>query len=164
MVPTMLKRIVMCVVLTAWMFGMSGCVNKSDYDAKVAEAKNQADQSAKAEEKAAQLQKDLDAAKGDAEKSEQAKKDAEAKIKTLEQENAELKDQAKTLEQKNTGLMAKAEEKMAQLQKDLDAAKGDAEKSDLAKKDAEAKIKRLEQENADLQKKVPNPVPEPIQQ
>lgn len=178
MVPTMLKRIVMCAVLTVWMFGVSGCVNQSDYDAKVAEVKNQGELLAKAEEKAtraeekatkgeeksAQLQKDLDTAKGDAEKSEQAKKDAEAKIKTLEQQNAELKDQAKTLEQKNIGLKTKAEEKTAQLQKDLDAAKGDAEKADLAKRDADAKIKTLEQENADFKKRGPTPVPEPVQQ
>ena len=56
----------------------------------MAEVKNQADKLAKAEEKALQLQKDLDAAKSEVEKGAQAKKDAEAKIKTLEQEKADL--------------------------------------------------------------------------
>jgi len=90
MVPTMLKRVVVCAALTAWMLGVSGCVKQSEYDAKVAEVRNQAEKSAKAEEKVSQLQKDLDAAKSEVEKAEQAKKDAEAKIKTLEQENADL--------------------------------------------------------------------------
>ena len=90
MVPTMLKRVVECAVLTVCVLGVSGCVKQSEYDAKVAEVKNQAEKSAKAEEKALQLQKDLDAAKSEVEKAEQAKKDAEAKIKTLEQEKADL--------------------------------------------------------------------------
>ena len=90
MVPTMLKRVVACAALTAWMLGVSGCVKQSEYDAKVAEAKSQAEKSANAEAKASQLQKDLDAAESEVEKAEQAKKDAEARIKTLEQENADL--------------------------------------------------------------------------
>lgn len=91
MIPTMLKRVAVCAALTTWMLGLPGCgVKQSDYDAKVAAVKSQGEKMAKAEDKAAQLQKDLDAAKGEVENSGQAKKDAEAKIKTLEQENADL--------------------------------------------------------------------------
>ena len=86
MVPTMLKRVVMCAALAVWMLGLPGCVKQSDFDAKVLEAKNQA-------EKVVQLQKDFDAAKGEVEKLGQSQKDAEAKIKTLEQENADLRKQ-----------------------------------------------------------------------
>ena len=94
MVPTTLKRLFVCIVITACMFGLSGCgVKQSEYDAKVAEVKNQVEKSAKAAEKVSQLQKDIDAAKSVGEKLEQAKNDAEAKVKTLEQEKADLQKQ-----------------------------------------------------------------------
>jgi hypothetical protein len=144
MAQTMSKRGVVCVVLTMWMLVMPGCgVKQSEYDAKVAEAKNQAEKSARAEEKILQLQKELDTAKGEIEKANQANRDAEAKIKTVEQENTDLKDrikksqkanvaylgqvkslkkantglqdQVKTLRQENTDLKMKAEEKASQL-------------------------------------------------
>ena len=109
----------------------------------MAKVKELVEKSVTAEEKMLQLQKDLDAAKGEVGKAEQAKKDAEAKIKTLEQENAGvkvqvktlqqenagIKDQVKTLQQENADVKAKAEEKASQLQKDLDAAKSEVEKS-----------------------------------
>ena len=99
MVPTMLKRLGGCVVLTVWMLGVVGCVKQSEYDAKVTEVKSQAN-------KLAKLQKDLDAAKSEIEKAAQAKKDAEA-------ENGDLKGRVKKLSQ--------AEEKLSQLQKDFES-------------------------------------------
>jgi hypothetical protein len=149
-VATMLKRSIACAVLMAWMLVMPGCgVKQSEYDAKVAEAKAQAD-------KVSQLQKDLDAVKSDIDKAKQArKKDAEAKTKAMEQENAALKDRAKALEQENAGLKTNAESTSAQLRRDLAAANGAAAKSEQARKTAEAKIKTLEQENAELKKKKP---------
>ena len=131
-----LKRVVVCAVLTALALGVSGCIKRSEYDAKVADLKNQAEKSAKAEAKASQLQKELAAAKSEVEKAEQAKKDADAKIKTLEEEATGLK------------------EKTSQLQKDLAAAKSEVEKAEqAAKKDAEAKIKTLEEEATGLKEK-----------
>ena len=50
---------------------------------------------------------------------------------------------------------------MAQLQTELDAAKSEVEKSAQAEKDADAKIKTLEQENAALRKPAPKPAPNP---
>jgi predicted RNase H-like nuclease (RuvC/YqgF family) len=149
MVPTMPKRVVVYAVLTAWVLGVSGCVKQSEYDAKVAELRRQVEKSAKTEKQVLQLQKDLDAAKHEVEKAAQAKNDLETTIKTMQQDNSDLKDRVKRLSQ--------AEEKMLQLQKDFDAAKleittakHEIEKTELAKKDAEAKIKMLEQENANL--------------
>ena len=168
MVPTMLKRVVVCVVLTACMIGLPGCgVKQSEYDAKVAEVQTQAEKSAKTEEKASQLQKDLASAKSEIEKANQAKKEAEAKIKTLDQESTDLKDRIKKLEKANTGwqgqvrslrkanldlqgqvrtlrqanidLKTKAEEKISQLPENRDAAKSVVEQ---AKKDAESQGKK----------------------
>jgi translation initiation factor IF-2 len=141
MVPTMLKRFVMCAMLMAWMLAVSGCgVNQSEYDAKVAEAKSQAD-------KVSQLQKDLDTVKSEIDKAKQArKKDAEAKTRALELENASLKDRVKALEQENAGLKTNAENTASQLRSEV-------AKAEEARKIAEAKIKTLEQENADLRKK-----------
>ena len=65
---------------------------------------------ANVEEKTSQSPKNLDAAKildaarNEAKKAEQARQDAEAKIKTLEQENAALKSQGMMLEQENAAL------------------------------------------------------------
>jgi hypothetical protein len=144
MAQTMLRRGVVCVVLTMWMLVMPGCgVKQSEYDARVAEVRAQAEKLAKTEEKASQLQKDLASAKSEIEKANQANRDAEAKIKTVEQENTDLKDQikrsqkanvaylgqvkslkkantdlqdqVKTLRQENTDLKTKAEEKASQL-------------------------------------------------
>ena len=58
-----------------------------------AELKKQAAQLSLVEQEKLQLQKDLVAAKAAAEKAEQAKNGAEARIETLEAENAELKKQ-----------------------------------------------------------------------
>ena len=95
MVPTMLKRVVMCAVLTAWMLGVSGCVKQSEYDAKVAELQPGGKGGEGRGEGVATPER-LDAAKSEVEKAEQAKKDAEARIKAMEQENAELKDRVKS--------------------------------------------------------------------
>ena len=153
----MLKRIVVCAVLTAWMLGVSGCVGRSEHDAKkLAELRRQVEQSAKAEKQVLQLQQDLDAAKKEAAKAEQAKKDAEATIKTVQRENGDLKERLKEL--------SPAEEKLSQLQKDFDAAKIEIEKAnsevekakieskeaERAKKEMETKIAALERENAAL--------------
>ena len=76
-----------------------------------------------------QLQKDLDAVKSEIDKAKQAKKkDAEAKTKALEQENASLKDQVKTLEQENAGLKANAEKTASQLGNDITAARNERRK------------------------------------
>jgi translation initiation factor IF-2 len=151
-VPTMLKRSVVCAMLVAWMLAASGCgVKQADYDAKVAEAKGQA-------EKVSQLQKDLEAMKTEF-KSEvdkakqQRKRDAEAKTKALEQENASLKERVKSLEQESAGLKTGGENTAAQLRNDVATMRGELAKSDQARKAAEAKVKALEQENADLKKK-----------
>lgn len=145
MVRTMFKRFLACAMLLAWMLVAPGCgVKQSDYDAKVAETKAQAD-------KAAQLQKDLDAVK--TEMKQARRRDTEAKIKTLEQENATLKDRLKALEQDLVGLKTSAESAATQLGKDLAAAKTETTKAQQAKTAADAKIKTLEQENADLKKK-----------
>jgi hypothetical protein len=149
-VTTMLKRSGACTMLLAWMLVTPGCgVKQSEYDAKVVEAKAQAD-------KVSQLQKDLDAVKSEVDKAKQARKrDAEAKTKALEQENAGLKDRVKALEQENAGLKTNAENTASQLRKDLASANGAAAKSEQARKAAEARIKALEQENSELKKKKP---------
>jgi chromosome segregation ATPase len=150
MVPTTLRRIVVCAAAATWMLAVPGCVKQSDFDAKVLEAASQAEQAAKAEEKVAQLGKDLHALSREVERTRQAKTDAEGRIETLKQKNADLQEQVKTLSQ--------AEEKVAQLQKDLDAAKSQLEKANQAKKDAEAKLKAIEQAVAAMQKQ-PAPTP-----
>jgi septal ring factor EnvC (AmiA/AmiB activator) len=148
MVPTMLKQVVVCAVLAVWTLGMLGCgVNQSEYDAKAVEAKNQT-------EKVSQLQKDLDAVKGEVDKARQArKKDAEAKTKALEQENANFKEQIKTLEQRIIDMKANSEKAASQFEKDIAAARNEGAKIDQARKAAEARVKALEQENAELRKK-----------
>jgi septal ring factor EnvC (AmiA/AmiB activator) len=140
----------MSAALAVAVLGASGCVRQSEYDAKVTELHKQTDKTAKAEKQAAQLQKDLDAAKSEVKKGEQARDDLEAKVKSLEQTGSGLKDQVSTLEEKNRKLLANADEKTSQLQKDLAAAQNEARKAEETKKDAEAKLKTLEQENADL--------------
>ncbi len=154
MAPTMLKRFVVCAAVAVWMFGLPGCMKQ--YDPKVAELRRQAEKSAKTEQQVLQLQKDLDAAKHEVQTCTQAKNDLEAKIRTLEQNNpgskdqvTSLKDQINTLEQRNHTLVANAEEKASQFQKDLDAAKNEVKKAEQAKQDAEATIKLLQQDNAD---------------
>jgi hypothetical protein len=166
-VPTMLKRSVMCAMLVVWMLVAPGCgVKQSEYDAKVAEAKSQA-------EKVSQLQKDFDTVKSEIDRAKQArKKDAEARtkaleqestglkdrVKTLEQENAGLKDRVKTLEQENAGLKASGDKTASQLAKDIADAKGETAKAEQARKAAEAKIRVLEQETAELKKKPSKPL------
>ena len=148
MVPTMLKRVVACAMLAAWMPGVSGCVSRSEYNAKVADVKDQTEKLAKTKEKMSRLEKDLDATRSEIRQAEQAKEVAEARITTREQENAGLTDQAKKLEQENASLKTKIGEKVSQLQKAAEAAKIDVEKAKQAKKDAEARITTLEQKNA----------------
>jgi hypothetical protein len=134
------------------MVGMSGCgVKQSEYDAKAAEAKSQAD-------KVAQLQKDFDAVKGEIDKAKDMakqarKKDAEARTKASEQEIAGLKDRIKALEQENAGLKANAANAASQFEKDMAAARGETARVEQARKTAEARIKKLELDNAELQKK-----------
>jgi chromosome segregation ATPase len=153
MVPTMLKRLVLGTMLTAWMLAASGCgVKQSDYDAKVAEAKSHAD-------KVSQLQKDVDAVKNDLQKSrETRKREAEAKTKALEQENANLRNQVKTIEQELAGLKTNSDQRVSQLTKDLTVLQKAFAKSEEARKAAEARIKSLEQENAELKKKPAKPL------
>jgi hypothetical protein len=92
--------------------------------------------------------------KSEIEKARQArKKEAEAKTKALEQENAALKERVKALEQENTGLKAIGDKTTAQLGKDITDARNELTRSEQARKADEAKIKALEQENADLKKK-----------
>ncbi len=150
MAPTVLKRLVVCAAVAAGMLGASGCAKRPEHDAKAAELRRQTEKSAQAEKQALQLQKDLDATKSEIKKAGQANDDLEAKIRTLEQNDAGLKDQLSTLEQKNRTLVANVEEKTLQLQKDLAAARNEVKKAEQAQKDTEAKIKTLEQENADL--------------
>jgi hypothetical protein len=142
MIRAMSKCVVMFGFFALWMVAMSGCVRRSEYDAKVTELKSQTEVLTVAEHKALQLQKDLDAVKNHLQQAPQAAKDAEAKIQSLEKENAALKDQAKKL--------SEAEVKMSQLQKDLDAAKSQLQQAAQDAKDAETKIKTLEQANAAL--------------
>ena len=73
----------------------------------------------------------------------------------MEQENASLKDQVKTLQQEIIGLKANAEKTASQFERDIAAAKSQVKKAEQARMDAEAKIKTLEKENADLRKKGP---------
>lgn len=155
MVAKIVKRVVVCVGFAAWMVGVSGCgVKQSEYDAKAAEAKSQAD-------KVAQLQKDFDAVKSEVDKAKDLakqarKKDAEARTKALEQEIAGLKDRVKALEQENAGLKANAANAAnaaSQFEKDMAATKGEAARIEQARKTAEARIKKLELDNAELQKK-----------
>jgi hypothetical protein len=148
MVPTIAKRVAVCAALAAGAIGVSGCADRSEYDVKAAEFRSQTDKLAKADEKASQLQKDLDAAKNAVARADQAKQNAEAKITALDQENAILKDQIKQLEQVSSSLKDRANRleqastgltaKVSQLQKDLVAAKGEIEKAEKAKKDAES--------------------------
>ena len=123
---------------------LTGCVGRSEYDAKVAELKKQSEKAAASQQETARLQTDLDAAKADAGKAEegpegrrrpaqerseeqiahlkkqaqdgsQAEKDLEAKLGSLEKANTELKKQAEK--------QAQAGPEAEQLRKDLDAAK-----------------------------------------
>jgi DNA repair exonuclease SbcCD ATPase subunit len=134
-IQTMLNRMVVFGFIGLWMLASCGCVKQSEYDAKVATLKSQAEKLTKAEETASQLQKDLDEAKSKIATSEQTAKDAQTKVTTLEQEITDLKAQV---------------EKLPQLQKDFDAAKAEAKTSAQAAKDAQAKVTTLDQENANL--------------
>ena len=99
MVSTILKQIVVCAALAACTLGVSGCASRSYEERAVVETK-QADEARRdaesrlkeqEKEKAARLQKDLDAARNAARNERMAKLAAEARIKKLEQENADLK-------------------------------------------------------------------------
>jgi chromosome segregation ATPase len=153
MVPTTLNRFVACAMLVAWTLAAAGCgVKQSDYDAKVAEAKSHSD-------KVSQLQKDIDSVKGDLQKAREARKrEAEAKTKSLEQENANLKNQIKSLEQELAGVKSNADRSASQLSKDITVLQTAFAKSEDARKVAEARVRVLEQENADLKKKPSKPL------
>jgi chromosome segregation ATPase len=69
---------------------------------------------------------------------------------------ASVERQVKTLGE-GIGRLLEMQKLSAQLQKDLDTAKSEAKKASQAKQEAEAKIKMLEQEIADLQKRVSEP-------
>ena len=175
MVRTIAIRLMMLATLVLAMLSLPGCLKEYDPSTKSAEVRRRIERSAEAEKQISQLQKDLDAAKSEAKKADQVKNDLEAKIKMLEQSNVGLKEQVNVLEQKSHTPVAAAEEKAekavqlkkelrrrrhdsrkslgektAQLQKEVDAAKDEARKIEQAKKDAEAKITALEQENAQL--------------
>ena len=47
MLPSMRSRVVMGAVLATWLLGASGCVRRSEYDAKVAELHKQVEKSVK---------------------------------------------------------------------------------------------------------------------
>lgn len=153
MVTTIHTRLALGAILAAGMLAASGCgVKQSDYDAKVAEAKSHAD-------KVTQLQKDVDSVKDDLKKAREArKKEAEAKTKALEQENANLKSQVKTLEQELAGLKSNSSQTASQLSNDLNAARTALAKSEEARRAADARIKALEQENTELKKKPAKPL------
>jgi len=102
MVSTILKRIVMCAALAACTLGVSGCSASRSYEVPAT-----------------------------AEQADEARRDAESRLKEQEKEKA------------------------ARLQKDLDAAKNEARNERVARMAAEARIKKLEQENADLRKRIP---------
>jgi hypothetical protein len=130
------RRVVVCAVLTTWMLVMPGCgVKQSEYDAKVAEAKTQAEKLAKTEEKASQLQKDLASAKSEIEKANQANRDAEAKIKTVEQESTDLKDLIKKAQKANLAWL------------------GQVKSLKKANKDLQDQVTTLRQANIDLKAK-----------
>ncbi|HBO45633.1 MAG TPA: hypothetical protein DD670_17240 [Planctomycetaceae bacterium] len=167
MIRTNSKRVVMCVTIGLWMLVISGCVSQSEYDTKVIELQNLEERLVKSEEIVAQLAEDLDAAKDRIEQAKQAAKNMESKVEALELENRDLKEQAKTLSAAERRLserqrdlddaksqVEEAKTHASQLQKNLDAAKAQAEEAGNAAKDAEAKIKRLEQENAALKDQV----------
>jgi len=107
MVSTILKRIIMSAALAACTLGMPGCAASRSYEVKAVDEKKQA---------------------------EEARREAESRLKDLEQEK----------------------EKATRLQKDLDAAKNETRNERMARLAAEARIKKLEQENADLRKRIPN--------
>jgi hypothetical protein len=162
MVPTMRKQVVLWAVFAAGMLGTPGCMKQFEYDAKkVAELRRQAERSVLLEKRVSQLRNDLDAAKAEVEKAKRANKDLEARIRRLEQGNGDLQDRLKK--------PAPNAERVAQLQKDLDAAKADiertktelekakaesdaakreTEKAEQAKNEVEARIKSLERPNA----------------
>ena len=86
------------VALALLMAATTGCVRQSKYDATMAELTKQTKKLSQVEQEKVQLQTDLDAVKAEAEKAEQAKNDADARIETLEVENADIKKQAPTSE------------------------------------------------------------------
>jgi chromosome segregation ATPase len=69
---------------------------------------------------------------------------------------ASLERQLKTLTEQ-VGKLAETQKRLAQLQNDLDAARGEVKKSEQARQEADAKIKSMEQKIADLQKRAPEP-------
>ncbi len=98
MVSTMPKQLVVYVAFVAWMLGVSGCASRSyevkaiDEQKRAEAAKREAESRLEAARHAeARAQKELSAAKIEAEKEHAARLFAEAKIKVLEQENADLK-------------------------------------------------------------------------
>ena len=105
---------VICALSAVLLLLETGCVSRSEYDAKVAELKSQSDKLSQAE---------------------QATKDAQTKIKKLEEVKNDLQNQNEKQSQ--------LEKQIVQLQKDLAT----------ARTEAAAQRKKLEDENADLQKK-----------
>jgi outer membrane murein-binding lipoprotein Lpp len=162
----------MLAAVVLGMLSLLGCLKQ--YEPSSAEVRGRIERSTQTEKQVLQLQNDLNAAKSEAKKAEQTKDDLETRVRTLERANADLKDQVNTLEQKsrtplvaNASVEEKAEnfqkelrektaqlqqafEKTARLQRELDVAKNEVQKVEQAKKDAEAKITALEQENTQL--------------
>ena len=168
---------------------LTGCVGRSEYDAKVAELKKQSERAAASQQETAQLQTDLDAAKADAEKAAESPKGRRRPAQKAEEQIAQLKKQAQDGSQAEKDLEAKlgfartgkrrveeasgeagpgaagaeqlrkdldaAKKDLDATKKDLDAAKAATDKAEQANKDAQAKIKALEEENANLKKRPP---------
>ncbi|MBN1589121.1 MAG: hypothetical protein JW888_06380 [Pirellulales bacterium] len=140
----MLKRILVGAMFLVWMTGVSGCGNQADYDAKVTEVNELTTKLTATEAKAAELEQNLDALKGEVEKAKKTEDDALAKIKDMELAKTDLKMRIKTLEEINKSLKAKASElqglkaKVTQLQKDLAATKKKLQEAEKAKRDAES--------------------------
>jgi FtsZ-binding cell division protein ZapB len=162
----------MIATLVLVMLSVLGCLKQ--HEPSSAEVSRRIEKSAEAEKQISQLQNDLNAAKNEAKKAEQTKEDLKNRVRTLERANADLKDQVNTLEQKSrtplvanasvvektaqlqkelgekTAQLQQAMEKTARLQRELDVVKNEVKKVEQAKKDAEAKVTALEQENAQL--------------
>ena len=78
------KLVVAWAAVALFLPVLTGCVGRSEYDAKVAELKRQTDKAAVSQQETAQLHKDLDAARGEAEKAGQLQKDAAARQEATE--------------------------------------------------------------------------------
>ncbi len=132
------------LILVTGLSALSGCVSKSEYDAKVAELKTAGERLTKAEQTLAEVERGLSAAKGEIDNAQLATKKADAKIDALTQEHASLKEQLQALPQ--------AKERASHLQRELDEAKTQLEAARKAAADADDRVRALEREKAEREK------------